>query len=96
MVLEAFRKYNFTLNPAKCKFFQKTIEYLGREISVDGVRPGEHKINAVIKAPIPSNVKEVRQFLGFAEYFRKFVKDLAKKVSPLTNLLRKDIQGVWG
>ena len=92
LVLEALRKYNFTLNPAKCKFFQKTIEYLGREISVEGVRPGVHKVDAVMKAPTPSNVKEVRQFLGLAGYFRKFVKDFARKVSPLTDLLRKDIQ----
>ena len=50
----------------------------------------------VLKAPTPANVKQVRQFLGLAGYFRKFIPGYAKKVAPLTNLLHKNVPWVWG
>ena len=48
-----------------------------------------------MKAELPRNVKQVRQFLGLAGFLRKFIKDFAKKVAPLTNLLRKNIPCEW-
>ena len=83
-VLEALKNSNFTLNITKCKFFQTTIDYLGREILENGVRPGTQKINAVIKAPDPTDIKELRSFLGLVNYFRKFIKGFAKIVAPLS------------
>lgn len=90
LILQALRKHSFTLNLAKCNFFQHKIDYLGREISAEGVRPGRCKVEAIKRAPYPTCVKEVRQFLGLAGYFRKFVSNFARKVAPLTDLLRKD------
>ena len=95
LVLEALRRNGFTLNLEKCKFFQRQLEYLGREVSKEGVKPGALKTTAVVNAPTPRNVKEVRQFLGLSGYFRRFIKDYAKKVAPLTDLLRKDVPWVW-
>ena len=90
LVLQALKKFNFTLNLEKCRFFLRKIDYLGREISQDGVRPGPtQKILAVQNASIPKNVKQVQQFLGLVRFFRKFVKDFSKTVTPLTSLLRK-------
>ena len=94
--LDALKEHNFTLNLSKCKFFQEKIEHLGREISKKGVRSREGKVGAVLKAPTPANVKQVRQFLGLAGNFRKFRPGYAKKVAPLTNLLRKNVPWVWG
>ena len=79
IVLKALQKDKLTLNLEKCRFFQTKIEYLGREITSEGIRPGSHKIQAISKVNDPSNVKQVRQFLGLAGYFRKFIKDFARK-----------------
>ena len=80
------------LNKTKGKFFQATIDYPGREVSENGVCPGTQKINAVIKVPDPTEIKELRSFPGLVNYFRKFIKGLAKIVAPLTELLRKEAQ----
>ena len=69
---------------------------MGREITSEGIGPGSHKIQAISKVNDPSNVKQVRQFLGLAGYFRKFIKDFVRKVAPLTNLLRKNVPWHWG
>lgn len=95
-VLQALQTNGLTLNLTKCRFFQEQIEYLGREITGEGVSPGSSKIMAVMKVEDPINVKQVRQFLGLAGYFRKFIKNFAQIVLPLTILLRKNITFVCG
>ena len=95
LVLQAFEKYNLTLNLEKCEFFRTKIDYLGKEISIEGVRPGMRKTQAIMETPDPKTVKQVRQFLGLAGYFRKFIQNFARKVAPLTNLLRKNVSWQW-
>jgi hypothetical protein len=94
-VLDKFREHNLTLKLSKCEFFKSRINYLGREISAAGVQPRNHKIQALLKMKSPQNVKEVRQFLGFSGYFRKFVKNYARMVEPLTHLTKKSVAWVW-
>lgn len=84
------RKSRLTLNPKKCVFFQEKIDYLGYEICSDGIRPGTYKTEAVKLFPVPKNVHEVRQFVGLASYFRKFVKDFSVIARPLTKLTKKN------
>lgn len=74
---------------------QAQVEYLGHEISGDGVRPGRRKTEAVSSFPIPKDVHGVRQFLGLASYFRKFVKGFASVAQPLTELLKKANTWRW-
>lgn len=95
-VLEVFRKYNLTFKLQKCSFFAESIEYLGREISEQGVRPGKRKIDAVIQMEPPQSVKQVRQFLGLASYFRRFIANFATIVEPLSRLTRKNELWTWG
>lgn len=98
-VLTIFRKNRLTLRLEKCTFFAETLEYLeylGREISEQSVRPGRQKIDAVARMTAPQSVKQVRQFLGLASYFRKFVRNFSLVVEPLTRLTRKDVPWMWG
>lgn len=92
---ELLRNAGFTLNLQKCHFFKKELEYLGHEISESGIRPGKAKIMAVEQFPKPRNVHEVRQFIGLASYFRKYIKDFATIARPLTDLTRKNIPWCW-
>lgn len=70
VVFKTLRENNLTLNPKKWQFFQPTINYLGIEISKNGVRLGKSKIKAVKNFPIPASVPNVRQFLGLCGFFR--------------------------
>ncbi|XP_076660006.1 uncharacterized protein LOC143363281 [Halictus rubicundus] len=95
-VLDALSTAGFTLNIEKCSFFKKSIEYLGREISADGIRPGKSKLKALIDSPVPSNVKQIRQFMGLASYFRKFVPEFASRTSCITRLVKQGEPWNWG
>ena len=95
-VLQRFSKNNVRLNPDKCVFAAREVQYLGRTISSKGVSPGFNKTAAVRDAPVPTTTKMVKAFAGLANYFRGFVPDFATKSAPLFLLLRKDSQWSGG
>lgn len=95
-VLGLLRKGGLTLKMNKCSFFFDKIDFLGFEVSSNGIRPGSKKCEAVSKFPKPTNQHELRQFLGLSGFFRRFIKDYALLAAPLTDLLKKDKGWVWG
>lgn len=94
-VLLKLREYGLTLKLSKCKFLCEKVDYLGHEISFAGIQPGVGKILCVEKFPTPTNVHEVRQFIGLCSYFRKFVEKFAIIAEPLTRLTRKNENFSW-
>ncbi|XP_046145387.1 uncharacterized protein LOC123988679 [Osmia bicornis bicornis] len=85
-----------TLQPDKCEFVKTEVAYLGHVISKRGVRPDPKKIVAVKNFPRPKNAKNIRQFLGLAGYYRRFIENFAEKSKPLPDLLKKNVHFIWG
>lgn len=94
-VLKMLEKVNLTLNLSKCEFLRDKVDYLGYEISASGIRPGEKKICSVVNFPRPESVHNIRQFLGLASYFCKFIQNFAQISYPLSKLLKKDAAWEW-
>jgi hypothetical protein len=93
--LKILKEEGLTLRLKKCRFFQRKVEYLGYEVTPEGVRPGKVKTAAVENFKRPTNVHEVRQFCGLASFFRRFIENHAALAKPLTRLLRKDEEFKW-
>lgn len=91
-VLQRFEKYNLKLNLEKCEFFQDEIEYCGVIISKNGMRKIRDKCEAIEEMPFPKNKDEVRSFIGFVNYYGRFIKDLSSKLYPITNLLKDGVK----
>lgn len=87
-VLQRLKDYGLKLSPEKCKFFQTSVRYLGHIVSANGVETDPDKIKALKTWPSLTNLKELRSFLGFAGYYRRFIKDFSKIVKPLSWALR--------
>jgi hypothetical protein len=76
------------LKPSKCELLMSSVVYLGHVISEDGISTDPEKTSAVTKWPAPKNIKELRQFLGFAGFYRRYVEHYAQIVEPLNDLLK--------
>ena len=76
------------LKPSKCTFLEEKVKFLGHIVSHGGVQPDTDKISALTNWPVPKNLQDLRRFLGFAGFYRRFVKDFSKVASPLTELLQ--------
>lgn len=94
-VLSTLTQAGFSINLKKCSFMCTEIEYLGRVISNGEVRPSPDKVKALVNSRPPQNVKQVRQFLGLAGYFRKYIPNYSLKTACIANLTRKDVQFNW-
>ena len=95
LVLERFRAVGFRANPAKCELCCSEVLYLGYTITPQGIKPNPSKVEAVLNAAPPTNVTEVRSFLGLANYYRRFLHNMAAISAPLTRLTKKGIVFNW-
>lgn len=85
-VLTHLKEYGLKLSAEKCRFFQSSVRYLGHIVSQNGVETDPEKIKALKTWPKPRNLKELRSFLRFCGYYRRFIKDFSQIVKPLNVL----------
>ncbi|CAI7797162.1 unnamed protein product [Closterium sp. NIES-53] len=94
-VFEILRKNKFYVKLSKSDFALKKVQFLGHMVSAEGVYVDPRKIEAVKKWKVSENMKELQQFLGFTNYYNRFVPQYAKIAAPLTDLLKKDTPFKW-
>jgi hypothetical protein len=94
-VFKLLEQNQLFVKKSKCSFAQRSLEYLGHIISAEGVSTDPAKIEAVQRWPRPSNVKQLRGFLGLAGYYRKFIRYFGVLCRPLTQLLKKNALFCW-
>ena len=94
-VLQALQDAGLQVKPEKSLFHCKEVHFLGFIVTPEGLRMNSEKIQSVIEWPVPKNIKEVQSFLGFMNFYRKFIEKYSKIASPLTELIRKDQKFKW-
>lgn len=94
-VLAALSEAGFSLNLKKCKFMKQRIDYLGYSVQSGVIRPNSRKIQALVDAPEPKSATNVRQFLGLASYFRKFIPGFTRIAGPLYPLTKLKGRITW-
>ena len=92
---ERCREYNLKLNRSKCEFGVSQISVLGHIVSADGIKPDQKKTDAIKGTP-PSNVSDLRSFLGTCGYVAKFIPNYANTAEPLRRLTRRGEKWCWG
>ena len=95
IVLETLRREELYVGLSKCSFRLPSISFLGHIITRDGISSDPKKVQTVRDWPTPKTAKQVKQFVGLAGYYRRFVKDFSKLVAPMTKLTRKGEKFIW-
>ena len=75
----------------KCEFLKDKVDYLGFEVGRDGIRTSPEKVRAILDWPWPQSVHDDRSFLGWASYYRKFIKGFSQLAKPMTDLIRDKV-----
>ena len=94
-VFQNLRAANLKIHPGKCRFAVQEIVYLAHRINSFGIKIDDSKYQAIETYPVPRNVKNVRAFLGMAQFYRRYIKSFATIALPLNKLLRKDTKFFW-
>ena len=94
-VMERLRQAGLKLKPSKCHFVCEEVQYLGHVITAQGTKPNRDRVIAVQDYPVPTSVREVRQFVGLVSYYRRFVRGFAKIAEPLHALTCQDAIFKW-
>ncbi|TPX37422.1 hypothetical protein SmJEL517_g00640 [Synchytrium microbalum] len=95
LVLQRLRDENLFAKLDKCEFHHGSVEFLGVTVTSKGFRMAPSKVKAVAEWPTPVNLKQVQSFIGFANFYRRFIKDFAKVAKPLTDLSQKETPFIW-
>jgi len=94
-ILRRLEENDLYIKLEKCVWKARKIGFLGVVIGPDRIEMEAEKVDGVLSWPQPKNVKDVRKFLGFANYYRRFIKDFARVARPINVLTRKDKKWRW-
>lgn len=94
-VLQKLSDAGFQLKKDKCEFFKEEITFLGHVLNKNGLSKTDDRIDCILNKPDPTNITEVRAFVGLVNYYGKFIQNLSSKMYPLYQLLQKDVKFVW-
>jgi len=94
-VLSKLRDYDLTCKLSKCEFHSTSISFLGFIISPNGIAMEPDRVTAIREWPAPSNVHDIQVFLGFANFYRRFIQGFSRVVAPITSLLQKGQRFDW-
>ncbi len=89
-VLKRLTQHQLYAKLEKCEFHQTSTSFLGYIISQDGVAMDERKVKAVLDWPQPKTVKEIQRFLGFANFYRRFIRSFSTIAAPLTTMTKRN------
>ena len=95
VVLTELEEAGLRLNRDKCEFGVREVVYLGHRMNVEGLQPTTEKFDAVVNAPVPRNVSELKSYLGLINYYAKFLPQLSTTRAPLHYLQRKNTKWHW-
>jgi hypothetical protein len=96
LVAAVLRKHDLRLSLKKCHFYQSEVEFLGHIVGQNGISMDPRKVEAVQAWPVPQTVTHIKQFLGLASYYRKFIDKFSFISTVLSNLTKKDAIWEWG
>ncbi|GFT05821.1 retrovirus-related Pol polyprotein from transposon 17.6 [Trichonephila clavipes] len=94
-VFERFERIHLKFNPSKCQFLTKSCKFLGFVVTPEGILIDKDKSVSINEFPVPKDQKQIKSFLGCCNFYRRYIKNFAKRALPLTNLLRKDTPFEW-
>jgi hypothetical protein len=94
-VLDRLRAYKLKLQPDKCEFVRKEVNYLGHQITETGVRPDLQKVETIERFSTPTNSEQLKTFCGMISYYRQFIPNCSRIASLLYKLLKRDAKFEW-
>ena len=94
-VLKTIQESGLRLKRGKCKFLSPEVVYNGMLVHTQGISPVEELVRAIKEAPQPTNISQLKSFLGMLNYYQRFIPDLSQVLEPLHRLLRKSQTWEW-
>ena len=94
-VLRKLQENRRAISPEKCVWKAEEVEFLGYVIGRDGIKMAKEKVEAVLEWKPPKSLTEVQSFLGFANFYRRFIQDYSRVARPLTELTKKEKKEEW-
>jgi len=95
-VFDRIRQAGLKLKANKCSLLQQTVAFLGHVVSSNGLEVQEEKVSTVRSWPVPTNLHDLRSYVGFCSYYRRFIEGFSNIASPLHELTKKGARFVWG